>query len=338
MSRNCSSVCERLRRTAQRSSLVDNTEQPYLVERQLPPGCELITLGRNTGIAHAQNVGTATATAAGADVIVFLDQDSTIEPGFLRALVSPLHVGTPDIVSPLYCDDASKVELPSVRVNRYGMTRAVRRGDSSGPYSVDVVISSGTAATKEVFEVAGTFDEGLFIDFVDTEWCLRCRSKQISIRVVPAAVMHHRIGSKSISLGVLTIFVHSPIRCYYQLRNCFHLFRKRHIPFLFALRETASVFLSRALLLLFVDQRSTYAQGVFSRPKGRREGCYGRHAVLIPHGRFVKLLGTVRRKRLPRCNSWALARAKPGSFSARALRLLRTYELRWVDDAIPDLQ
>jgi len=252
--------------------LVDNTEQPYLVDRQRPSGCELITLGRNTGIAHAQNAGIAAAVAAGADVIAFFDQDSRIEPGFLPALVAPLNVGTPDIVSPLYCDDTSEVELPSVRVNRYGMARPVRRGDSSGPYSVDVVISSGTAATKEVFDVAGTFDEGLFIDFVDTEWCLRCRSKQISIRVVPAAVMRHRIGSKSINLGVATIFVHSPVRCYYQLRNCFHLFRKSHIPLLFALRETASVFLSRALLLLFVGHRSTYVKAYF---RALRDGAKG---------------------------------------------------------------
>ena len=107
-------LCETLATDGATIVVVDNTEQPYLVERPLPPGCELITLGLNTGIAHAQNVGTAAATVAGADVIVFLDQDSTIEPGFLPALVSPLRVGTPDIVSPLYCDDASKVELPSV--------------------------------------------------------------------------------------------------------------------------------------------------------------------------------------------------------------------------------
>jgi rhamnosyltransferase len=134
------------------------------------------------------------------------------------------------------------------------------------------VISSGTAATREVFEVAGTFDEGLFIDFVDTEWCLRCRSKSISIRVVPSAVMHHRIGSKSINLGITTVFVHSPVRCYYQLRNCFHLFRKGHIPFLFALRETASVFFNRALLLLFVRDRSAYAKAYF---RALRDGSRG---------------------------------------------------------------
>ena len=252
--------------------VVDNTEKPYLVEPQLPAGCELITLGLNTGIAHAQNVGTAAAMGAGADVIAFFDQDSSIDPGFLPALVSPLRVGVPDIVSPLYCDDASKVELPSVRLNRYGITEAVRRGASSRPYPVDVVISSGTAATKEVFEVAGVFDEGLFIDFVDTEWCLRCRSKQISIHVVPSAVMHHRIGSRSINLGLVTIFVHSPVRCYYQLRNCFHLFRKQHIPFLFALRETASVFFSRALLLLFVGDRSAYVKAYV---RALRDGAKG---------------------------------------------------------------
>ena len=268
-------LCQSLRVDGSTIILVDNTEQPYLRDRQLPSGCQLITLGRNTGIAHAQNVGTAAATVAGADVIAFFDQDSTIEPGLLRTLVGPLNLGVPDIVSPLYCDDVSKAELPSLRVNRYGMTRAVHRGDSSGPYPVDVVISSGTVATKEVFEVAGTFDEGLFIDFVDTEWCFRCRSKQVPIRVVPSAVMRHRIGSKSINLGFATVFVHSPVRCYYQLRNCFHLFRKGHIPFLFALRETASVFLGRALLLLFVGDRSAYVRAYFCALRDGAKGVTG---------------------------------------------------------------
>ena len=265
-------LCETLKADGSAVVIVDNTEQPYLADAQLAPGCELITLGRNSGIAHAQNVGTAAATAAGADVIAFFDQDSLVGQGFLPALVSPLRVGTPDIVSPLYRDDASNAELPAVRVNRYGLAKAVRRGASSGPYSVDIVISSGTAATREVFEVAGTFDEGLFIDFVDTEWCLRCRSKEISIRVVPSAVMHHRIGLRSISLGVVTIFVHSPIRCYYQLRNCFHLFRKQHIPFLFAVRETASVIFSRTLLLLFVGDKAAYVKAYF---RALRDGAKG---------------------------------------------------------------
>lgn len=266
------SLCESLRMDGAAIVIVDNTEQPFLRVEQLPAGCELVTLGRNTGIAHAQNVGVAAATAAGADVTVFFDQDSTIEPGLVRALVGRLRLGTPDIVAPLYRDDVSNAELPSVRVSRLGLAQAVHRGAAADPYSVDVVISSGTAATKETFTVAGTFDEDLFIDFVDTEWCLRCRSKQVPIRVVPSAVMQHRIGGRSIHLGVAAVFVHSPQRCYYQLRNCFHLFRKGHIPFLFALRETASVFVGRALLLLFVADKSTYIKAYI---RGLRDGAKG---------------------------------------------------------------
>lgn len=268
-------LCESLRRDGSTVILVDNTEQPYLRDRQMPSGCELITLGRNTGIAHAQNAGIAVATAGGADVVVFFDQDSTIEAGLLRTLIGPLKLGAPDIVAPLYRDDASEAELPSVRLSRFGMGRAVYSNGSLVPYPVDVVIASGTAATREVFEAAGILDEGLFIDFVDTEWCLRCRSKQIPIRVVPAAVMHHRIGSKSIDLGFATVFVHSPVRCYYQLRNCFHLFRKGHVPFLFALREMVSVFFGRALLLLFVGDRSTYAKAYLRALRDGMQGVTG---------------------------------------------------------------
>jgi rhamnosyltransferase len=268
-------LCEALLVDGARVVVVDNTEPPNLIEPQLPQGCDLITLGINTGIAHAQNVGLAAATSTGAEVIAFLDQDSLIEVGFLPALVSHLQVGTPDIVSPLYRDETSKAELPAVRVSRYGIATAVRRGNSSEPYPVDVVISSGTAATREVFDVAGAFDEDLFIDFVDTEWCLRCRSNRISIRVIPSAVMLHRIGSKSIRVGALTIFVHSPIRCYYQVRNCFHLFRKRHVPFLFALRETASVFFSRALLLLFVGDKCAYVRAYFRAVRDGVKGVTG---------------------------------------------------------------
>jgi rhamnosyltransferase len=244
--------------------LVDNSESPSLVRGQLPQNCSLITLGSNTGIAHAQNIGIEAAIASGADIVAFFDQDSKVAPGFLRTLIFPLNRGSPEIVSPLYFDDVSNQKLPSIRVSKRGISTAVHRGEDVQPYLVDVVISSGTAATKEVFSVAGVLDESFFIDFVDTEWCLRCRSKNIPIRVVPAAVMHHRIGSKCINLGITTILVHNPVRCYYQLRNCFLLFRQEHIPFLFSVKQLVSVFVSRTLLLLFVNDRLTYAKAYMS--------------------------------------------------------------------------
>jgi rhamnosyltransferase len=259
-----SRLCVSLLDAGSKVILVDNTELPLLFGHQGILGCQLITLGYNSGIAHAQNVGIGLAIKGGANIVALFDQDSKLEQGFLSALVAPLIIGTPDIVAPLCFDDLSNAELPSVRLNRYGMSRAVHSCASSIPYSVDVVISSGIAATREVFEVAGTLDERLFIDFVDTEWCLRCRSKQIPIRVVPSAVMRHRIGSKAVKFIFITILVHSPSRCYYQIRNCFHLFRMSHIPILFAIKETTSVFFSRAILFLIVRDKVNYCKAYLS--------------------------------------------------------------------------
>jgi len=154
--------------------------------------------------------------------------------------------------------------LPSLRINRCGSKTVVHKADSVLPYPVDIVISSGTAATKEVFEVAGGLDETLFIDAVDTEWCLRCRSRQVPIYVVPSAVMRQRIGTRSIHLGRFTIPVHGPARCYYQLRNCFHLLRKKHVPLAFALTHMASVIFNRTLLLFFVEDRPAYIRAYLS--------------------------------------------------------------------------
>lgn len=258
------SLCASLVTDHAKVILVDNSEISSLRAQQLPPNCELIPLGSNAGIARAQNIGIEAAIASGADIVAFFDQDSKVEKGFLTSLVSPLRQGSPEVVSPLYFDDLSNQELPSVRVSKYGISKVVRGGRDKQPYSVDVVISSGTAATKEVFSIAGVLDESLFIDFVDTEWCLRCRRKKIPIWVVPGAIMRHRIGSRSINLGMTTVLVHNPVRCYYQLRNCFLLFRKKHIPFLFSARQVISVLVSRTLLLFFVTDRWTYAKAYLS--------------------------------------------------------------------------
>jgi rhamnosyltransferase len=252
------SLCDRALADGAKVILVDNTEAPYLDANKLPDGCSLITLGLNSGIAHAQNVGLAAALAAGADILLFFDQDSKVERGFLNSLVGSLSAGIPEIVSPLCVDDASNSAEPAERVNRYGFSTRVHHAGALTRYPVDVVISSGTAATREVFDIAGTFDEAFFIDFVDAEWCLRCRSKNIPIYVVPTAVMRHSVGSGHVRVGPFTVLVHSSTRCYYQIRNSFLLFRRPHVPLVWASRQLLSVILSRILLLFFVKRRSSY--------------------------------------------------------------------------------
>jgi rhamnosyltransferase len=224
----------------------------------LTDGCSLITIGFNSGIAHAQNVGVTAARAVGADILMFFDQDSKVEPGLLKSLAGSLSAGIPEVVSPLCVDDASNSVEPPERVDRFGFSTRVHFPEALERYPVDVIISSGTAATREVFDLAGAFDETFFIDFVDAEWCLRCRSKNIPIYTIPTAVMRHSVGSGHVRVGPFIVPVHTSTRCYYQIRNCFLLFRRSHVPLIWASKQLLSVILSRILLLLFVRPRSSY--------------------------------------------------------------------------------
>lgn len=253
--------------------VVDNTETPSFDPARMPEGCTLIQLGYNSGIAHAQNVGVRAALEARAEIVLFFDQDSKVEAGFVASLVSALDPSVAEVVAPLCVDEATGMPLAAEDLGRFGWSKDVYRPEAKTRYPVDISISSGMAVTRRAVESVGPFDEDYFIDFVDSDWCLRCREKRVPIYVVPGVVMQHTIGSRHFNVGPLGISVHGPRRCYYQIRNCFLLFRKPHIPFLYSLKQLLGTLASRAVLTLFVDGRLAYLKAYLS---GIRDGFMGR--------------------------------------------------------------
>jgi rhamnosyltransferase len=253
-------TCDCLVRTVATVILVDNSEQSSLTGTRHFDDCAVIANQENVGIARAQNMGIARALETGAEVVVFFDQDSKIGPGFLPLLLAELRPGIPAVVAPVVRDSIQGFEHPSSRVSKFGVQRRVYAGERVAPYAVDIVLSSGTTATVETFQRAGLMDEELFIDYVDTEWCLRCRRRNIPIHVVPTAVMEHSVGSRSIDLRVVRVLVHSPLRCYYQVRNCFRLFNRESVPLLLAIREAMLLVMHKSLLIIAVPNRGAYVK------------------------------------------------------------------------------
>lgn len=251
-------ICHRLIHNGCKVILIDNSDQSYIGNCEEFQDCKLLINNENLGIAQAQNIGIKHALKNGADVLIFFDQDSIIGSNFLPTLIEPLDAGVPGVVSPVFYDNDKGFEFPSFRLTKYGTVEKIYSKGKIKPYFVDIIISSGSAATAETFKKSGLMDEDFFIDFVDTEWCLRCRGKKIPIRVVPKAIMKHSVGIRSVDLHFATVIIHSPTRCYYQIRNCFHLFRKNSIPILFALKETITVLIHKLLLLIIVKNKPAY--------------------------------------------------------------------------------
>lgn len=194
--------------------------------------CTWIANGENIGIAGAQNVGIREALRQGAKGIGFFDQDSQLSAETLPALIGALGASGPCVVVPVCKDAVTDDEYPSFRLSKLGWPLPIYLGSSQTPTVVDMAISSGSLASSDVFEKAGLMDDSLFIDYVDFEWCARVRAAGLNIMVVPRAVMRHSIGQFSVKSAGRHVIVHAPVRCYYRVRNAFHLFRYRHVPFL----------------------------------------------------------------------------------------------------------
>lgn len=240
--------------------IVDNSEIGY--DLDLLKNCTVFSLKNNFGIGYAQNIGIKHALQQGADVIVFFDQDSIIEENFLVNLLAPIRITEPMIVSPVFYDETKNFRFPSLKFGRFGFLKKVYNVEST-PYEVDVIISSGSAVTKKVFEKVGLMNEDLFIDFVDYEWSIRCRNLKLPILAVPSAIMKHSIGEKSIDFLIFRGFIHSSTRSYYKLRNPFLLLREKHIPKKVAIKEIFSALIHQAVLIFFVRSKGIYIKNYF---------------------------------------------------------------------------
>ena len=257
-------ICSILTQNEAHVILVDNSEKCNLTDLYLKENTSIIPLYFNSGIAHAQNVGINEALTHGADIIVFFDQDSEIEHNFLPILINPIVVGKPMVVGPVLIDSKSGNEYPSFIFNKLRLLKEVYGKEKLEPYPVDVVISSGTAATREVFVIAGMMDEDFFIDFVDIEWAIRCRKNNIPILINPLAVMKHSIGISTVDLGIIKTIVHSHTRTYYKTRNPFLFLRKKNVPFLLGVKEILAALIHQFFQLFYVKEKKSYLKSYLS--------------------------------------------------------------------------
>ncbi len=169
----------------------------------------LIRNRENRGIAAALNQIMALAETEGAEWCFTLDQDSSCSPGLVQALLS--------------CADESTAVIGPEIIYRNNEQFVQQR---NGTESVSWVITSGSLLSLAVWKRIGGFDESLFIDGVDKDYCIRAGQAGYRILKVHDAVLHHELGDlqcRSVFGKVIYVTHHSPWRLYYMTRNSFYL-------------------------------------------------------------------------------------------------------------------
>lgn len=198
---------------------------------------ELVQMPANLGLGAAQNAGIQLARAAGATHVLILDQDSQPMPDMVDRLLAASNqlqsAGVPvAAVAPVYADSATGPASGFVRLGWLDFKKQTVLPDQD-VVEADFVISSGSLIPVSVLDDVGPMDESLFIDHVDTEWCLRAKSKGYKLFGVPAARMVHTLGDRRTRIWFLrwrNVPYHSPFRYYYIFRNSLLLQKRDYIP------------------------------------------------------------------------------------------------------------
>ncbi|WP_034785310.1 glycosyltransferase [Eubacterium xylanophilum] len=163
-----------------------------------------IALNNNTGIAHALNLG-INKIKDKASYIITMDQDSELT----------------NIVVDTYYEAISKMDNVKVLAPNFETERKKHK-KKTGYDKVKLSMQSGMLFQSTVFDKVGMFNEELFLDVVDYEYCLRLRNCGIDILRCNEAILNHHPAEtreRKFIYFSLKYGVASPIRYYYQARN-----------------------------------------------------------------------------------------------------------------------
>lgn len=170
----------------------------------------------NQGIAHALNVGAKLAIEDGVDWLLTMDQDSKFAEDGLKNLQKSLLV---------LLKNNTRIGLVSP---------SHKKAISASIQKELVVMTSGNLVNLKAYLDVEGFEEKLFIDAVDYDFCLKLNLRKYEVLQCNDAILHHQLGeSKSFNIfgKKITSFTHSPIRRYYMTRNSLYLWRKYFFNF-----------------------------------------------------------------------------------------------------------
>lgn len=186
-------------------------------------------LGKNIGIASAQNIGIKYFQDKNYDFIIFSDQDSVSSKSLVQNLIDGyLKLSEKNDIS---CIGPMPINRKSRQPYLYKECVIEKKEDLGLKYNVmHSIISSYSLVPVSNFSEVGLMNERLFIDFVDQEWCWRAAAYNKKKSIMLAEIeIEHELGVSSLFMGH-RINVSSPFRMYYQTRNLLWLCRKSYVP------------------------------------------------------------------------------------------------------------
>ena len=208
--------------------VVDNGSKAETISmlKELEKEITIIYLEKNKGIAYALNTGIKYSIEKGYDWILTLDHDSIVTDNMINNM--------------LKCYESFEEELKEkvamlvpvhVEEKEHENNHVINNEEVSSKSYTEVLteITSGALTKASIYKSVGLYDEKLFIDLVDHDYCLSLNKKGFKVIQVNSAILIHNLGEsvKKSILGLKMIPTnHSPLRRYYMSRNRHYIWNK----------------------------------------------------------------------------------------------------------------
>lgn len=205
----------------------------------------------NIGVAAALNLGLKRAIDQGYDWLLTMDQDSVFEESGFKELKNLA----------FSCKENIAIVSPFHFIKKTPKKTSIEE--------VTITMTSGNLLRVSAAKKAGLFEEKLFIDSVDNEYCLRLQKHGYKIIRANSVILHHQLGKP----GPFNIVTHNAERRYYITRNMLYVMKK-YFPklFFFGSKELIKSFL---LILIMEDNKTnklkSMYRGIMDYPKISRQ-------------------------------------------------------------------
>jgi rhamnosyltransferase len=243
----------------------------------------------NQGLAAAQNIGVRLAMKDAYEWILFLDHDSRPHK-YMVSNMSILYNSLSEdkkeriaIVAPRIIDINSQREYPFLLKSPFFF----KRQDCIAPYIENIisVMNSGSLVKTEIFTKLGFFEEKLFIDYIDYDFCLNIISNHLSIIAVYDAILYHELGKRKnynlLKINISPTF-HSHLRRYYIYRNRIYTWKKYHYIHCYLTFDILATFYDLLRILFFENDKAMKLLYIF---RGIRDGLHSKLGIYSDEGR-----------------------------------------------------
>ena len=262
----------------ERIIIVDNGSEPEkkkninLIRSIDEEKIEVIFNEENLGIATALNIGVRSALKQGYKWILTMDQDSKVSKNMVHKMLEVYNS----------IDEKERRDILSIFPNFVDeRVQSIEENSDMDVYEyVDADITSGNLLKSEVFDKVGFFDDSLFIDLVDTDFCMRLNEKNIKMIKVRDAILYHSLGeSQSVKsiFGKFNTSNHSALRRYYMTRNRFYTWEKYKDLNSFTLNRDKSLFKKEFVKIILGEKdKINKIKMVFKGYKDYKKGIKGK--------------------------------------------------------------